>query len=174
MIYQNKIGSLSRFDAMIEGIEAPIEMNRQMGQLFKNYVKTLGYKIFKDTNKFLKSTNATVILDVSDKQAQQFAEKHLDYKIDKGLDLVAKVNIKYVIGEAKWISQSGGNEDKSAKDAFGLVDGYKSNKATAINILDGYVWLDSKMKTKTPKKLRNKRKIILSALLLGKFLESLR
>jgi len=55
-----------------------------------------------------------------------------------------------------------------------LVDGYTSDAAIPINILDGYVWLDNLKNSKTPKTIREKNKPILSALLLDEFLESLR
>lgn len=165
------------FDAMIIGSEEPIAMNRQIGPLFGNYVKELctqnSYS-YLDEEKFKIFTDGIAVLKGGDKKAKTFAQENLEYSINKGLDLIAKVNEKYVIGEAKWIGTPGGNQDKSGNDAFGLVDGYTSNAAVPINILDGYVWLDNLKNSKTPKTIREKDKPILSALLLSKFLESLR
>jgi|SaaInlV_165m_DNA_1040744.scaffolds.fasta_scaffold25721_2 hypothetical protein len=170
---ENKAG----FDAMIIGSEEPIAMNRQIGPLFGYYIKDLCTKhnySYLDEKEFKKSTEGIAILNAGDKKAKQFAEENLEYTINKGLDIVAKVNEKYVIGEAKWIGTPGGNQDKSGNDAFGLVDGYNSDNVIPINILDGYVWLDNLKNSKTPKTIREKDKHILSALLLNEFFESLR
>jgi len=170
---ENKVG----FDAMIIGSEEPIAMNRRMGRLFGNYVKNLCTKYnysHLEEEAFKKCKRGIAVLNAEDKKAKEFAEENLEYSINKGLDIVAKVNEKYVIGEAKWIGTPGGNQDKSGNDAFGLVDGYTSDAAIPINILDGYVWLDNLKNSKTPKTIREKNKPILSALLLDEFLESLR
>ena len=40
-----------------------------------------------------------------------YAAKNLDYKSAKGLDLVARFNGKYVIGEAKFLTDFGGHQN---------------------------------------------------------------
>ena len=166
-----QFGKLVGFDAMIEGMCKPIEMNRKTGG-FSNYVKKLGYQLLSQ-NAFTSSTNGICILDGGDSELEKYAKEKLGYKINKGLDLVAKVNKKYVIGEAKWIGTPGGNQDKSGKDAFPLLN-HDHAKAIPINVLDGYVWLSHKQKTGTGKAIIDKNDNIFSALLLGEFLESLR
>ena len=166
-----EIGKQVGFDAMIEGMCKPIEMNRKTGG-FSNYVKKFGYQLLSE-NAFTSSTNGICILDGGDDALKKYAKEKLGYKINKGLDLVAKVNKKYVIGEAKWIGMPGGNQDKSGKDAFPLLN-HDHAKAIPINVLDGYVWLSHKQKTGTGKAIIDKNDNIFSALLLGEFLESLR
>ncbi|NWK06711.1 hypothetical protein HX827_05215 [Marine Group I thaumarchaeote] len=177
MLRSQTNGPITGFDAMIMGSEVPIELNRQEGPMFTRYVRQLAqknnYSILSE-DEFKKSTAGIIILDASDDANAEFAKNNLDYQINKGLDLVAKVDKKYVIGEAKWIGQSGGNQDKSVVDANLLLDNYTSSKAIPINILDGYVWLETKKDTKAPKVIRAKEEVILSALLIGDFLESLR
>lgn len=168
----NKTG----FDGMIIGSEEPIAMNRQIGPLFGKYVENLCQQheySYLQEDEFRESTEGISVLNAGDKKAKEFAKENLDYTINKGLDIVAKVNEKYVIGEAKWIGTPGGNQDKSGNDAFGLVDSYISDKAIPINIIDGYVWLENLKNSKTPKTIRDKEKPILSALLLNEFLKSL-
>ena len=156
---------------MIEGMCKPIEMNRKTGG-FSNYVKKFGYQLLLE-NAFTSSTNGICILDGGDDALKKYAKEKLGYKINKGLDLVAKVNKKYVIGEAKWIGMPGGNQDKSGKDAFPLLN-HDHAKAIPINILDGYVWLSHKQKTGLGKAIVDKNDNIFSALLLDEFLKSLR
>tara|TARA_B100000953_G_C17998114_1_gene414244 strand:- start:470 stop:1270 length:801 start_codon:yes stop_codon:yes gene_type:complete len=164
-------GNLKGFEAMIDGVEEPKELNRQMGTMFQAFFPQLNYPIIPEY-KFKSSANGIAILDGADSKLKSFAEQELDYSIDKGLDIIAKVDKKYVIGEAKFLTDFGGHQNAQFKDALTLVDDYDSPKATAIAILDGVLWIKSKSKMFLT--VSKKEKSILSALLLGEFLESLR
>ena len=156
---------------IMAGIERQKSPSRQFGQLFRNYVKKLGYPVVSDPKKFLSSKIA--FLDGGDKFLKDFAQKELGYKGEKGLDLVLKVHNKFFIGETKFISTGGGTQDKSFREAISFVN--KSSKlARHITILDGIIWLSSKNQVNIHSKLFKMKpnQIVLSSLLLKDFIKS--
>ena len=164
------IHDLYDFDEMIKKMRDPKEVNRKMGPMFTNFIKK-NYQI-KSEKEFRASTNGICVLEGSDTSRKLFAEEELDYNIDKGLDIIAKVNTKYVIGEAKFLTDHGGHQNDQMKDAMKLLDNYSSSKAVAIGILDGVVWIPS---GKVIHRLVcGQKKPCLSALLLDEFFDSLK
>ena len=69
-----------------------------------------------------------------------FAKRYLSYKRNKGLDFVGKFNGKYVIGEAKFLTDFGGHQNAQFSDAISTIktDGVKAIK---IAILDGVLYI---------------------------------
>ena len=51
----------------------------------------------------------------------RFAREHLNYTHPKGLDLVARFNGKYVIGEAKFLTDFGGHQNAQFNDAIATI-----------------------------------------------------
>lgn len=74
-------------DEIIKRIEKPISGTRQIGPMFKTWVRNggLDLPVFHDPNVFLSSTQDG-ILDGSDSQLMVFARDHLFYTRDKGLE----------------------------------------------------------------------------------------
>lgn len=166
--YLFKIG-MGKVMAGIERQKAP---SRQFGQLFRNYIKKLGYPAQSNPAKFLSSK--TSFLDGGDNFLKNFAKKELGYKGEKGLDLILKVNNKFFLGETKFISAKGGTQDKSFREAVSFIN--KSSKlAQHITILDGIIWLNDKKKGNLHSKLLRLKpgQTALSALLLEDFIKSL-
>lgn len=124
-----------------------------------------------DNEDLLASDDGIVILEGSDEELKAFAHEHLDYDVDKGLDLVAKVDETYVIGEAKFLTDQGGHQNAQFRDAMDLLKEY-DGEAEAVAILDGVVWIRGKHKMY--RKVTSQEDSVLSALLLGDYLESLR
>ena len=156
---------------IMSGIERQKSSSRQFGQLFRNYVKKLGYPVLSDSQKFLSSKVA--FLDGGDQFLKNFAKKELGYKGEKGLDLILKVNDKFFIGETKFISAKGGTQDKSFREAMAFVK--KSSKFSQhIAILDGIIWLNDKKKGNLYSKLLKLKpgQVALSALLLDDLIKS--
>jgi len=122
---------------IVSGIQRPKSSSRQFGQHFKNYLKVIGYLILNDT-KFLNFKGAA-FLKGGDAALKKFAKKHLGYRGGKGLDLIFKKNGKFFIGEAKFISTSGGTQDKSFREIISFVK-RRSAGAQHIAIIDGVVW----------------------------------
>ena len=158
------------FDGMVESITSPIEVNRTIGPMFTTYINEK-YTVI-PAEEFRNSTNGIRVLAGGDAALKLFAKDELDYHLDKGLDIVAKVNEKYVIGEGKFLTDNGGHQNSQFRDAMHLIDNYNSSKAIVIAILDGVVWIPSgKFIHRT---VCTKEKPCLSALLLDEFFDSLR
>jgi hypothetical protein len=156
-----------------ERCSEPKETNRQIGPMFREWLrdKSLGIKPVQ-LDKFLKDKNSNAILDGSDKQMMDFAHKYLGYNHDKGLDFVGRFNGKYVIGEAKFLTDFGGHQNAQFADAISTIE-TKNVKAVKIAILDGVLYIKGKNKmykaiTETYKKYN-----IMSALVLREFLYQL-
>ena len=117
------------------------------------------------------------VLNCSDSEMARFAEENLGYNHDKGLDFVAKFGGKYIIGEAKFLTDFGGHQDSQFADAVSTITApLNSNKlgveVIKIAICDGVLYITSKNKMH---KYLNKHddQIILSGLLLRDFLYSI-
>lgn len=158
------------FEKMIEGLEEPKEFNRQIGSLFKKYPKNMGFP-YVEEKEFQKNSKGIFVLKGTDSSLKEFAKKNMGYKIDKGLDVIAKVNTKYVIGEAKFLTDFGGHQNAQFNDALSLINKY-DGQAIPIAILDGVVWIHGT--NKMHKTLLEQKNTVLSALLIPEFLESLR
>jgi hypothetical protein len=150
----------------------PKETNRQIGPLFRRWVnsKSLGITPVK-IDKFLK-TGENAILDASDAEMLVFAKEHLNYKRNKGLDFIGRFNGKYVIGEAKFLTDFGGHQNAQFNDAISTLK-VKGAKATTIAILDGVLYIKGKNKMHKDIIGKLKNENIVSALVLREFLYQL-
>lgn len=147
----------------------PKETNRQIGPLFKRWINKnpLGVPVLhKDEFLNLKSN---CILDGSDSELMEFAKEMLGYQRDKGLDFVAKFNNKYVIGEAKFLTDFGGHQNAQFNDAIDTLKEKKVN-ATIIAILDGVLYIPTNNKMYKFLKENKQKYNILSSLVLREFL----
>ena len=156
-------------DKVYERCSEPKETNRQIGPMFKRWLqnKSLGLKPVK-LEDFL-SNKKDAILDASDKEMMDFANASLNYKHNKGLDFVGRFNDKYVIGEAKFLTDFGGHQNAQFNDAIGTIES-KNVKAIKIAILDGVLYIkgNNKMFKAITGKYKNHN--IMSALVLREFL----
>lgn len=158
-------------DKIYEECSEPKETNRQIGPMFKRWCgkKTLGVQPV-PLEKFLHSNN-NAILDASDAGMLEFAKAHLGYAHDKSPDFVARFNSRYVIGEAKLLTDFGGHQAAQFNDAVGVATA-KMN-AVAVAVLDGVLYIrgQHKMHQKITKELTDCN--IMSALVLREFLYQL-
>lgn len=144
----------------------PKSSTRQLGHMFKHWIKTIGYPLLKEDefDKF----GGICILDGSDKTLENYANSNLGGELTKGIDLVIKIKPKkFLVGEAKFITTPGGTQTNQLDVALALA-GKKFKNATAIAIVDGVVWFDKSYKDKIAKT----NKHVLSALLLKDFIKS--
>lgn len=150
----------------------PKETNRQIGPLFRRWLnsKSLGIEPVK-LDEFI-STKENAVLSASDAEMQTFARKHFNYTRNKGLDLIARFNGKYVMGEAKFLTDSGGHQNAQFNDAVELLK-QKDAKAIPIAILDGVLYIKgrAKMHKEITGNLQNEN--IMSSLVLREFLYQL-
>ena len=159
-------------DKIFEKCSEPKETNRQIGPMFKDWLnrKTLGIQpVLIDE---FTSNNEDAVLDASDKAMMDFAKEHLNYNHNKGLDFVARFNGKYVIGEAKFLTDFGGHQNAQFNDAISTIETKKVN-AIKIAILDGVLYIKGKNKMhKSITELYNDYNIM-SSLVLREFLYQL-
>ena len=156
----------------------PKETNRQIGPLFKRWINSgvLGAIVYNSENEFL-SNNENGILNVSDNEMKNFAKKYLGYNRNKGLDFIARFNGKYIIGEAKFITDFGGHQNEQFDDAVStitseLLPSSINAEVIKVAICDGVLYI--KGNNKLYKHLENNEdQIILSSLLLREFLYSI-
>lgn len=157
------------FKNMLQDSQRPKETNRQLGSAFKKWLSTIGY-IQVSEDEFLKNNKDTLILKGSDAKLAKFARKNLGCRLGKGIDLMIKRKGKYIIGEAKFLTTPGGEQDRGFDDASNFI-GNKSGNAIRIAVLDGYIWLESL--TGLHNKIIKSDDNIMSALLLKEFIENL-
>lgn len=167
------------YDTVIEKCTEPKETNRQIGPMFKYWLGkgTLGVPVYKSISEFLHNSNENAILNVSDAEMAKFATKYFGYSREKGLDFVARFNGKYVVGEAKFITDFGGHQNAQFDDAVSTISSkFHSDTLNAevipIAIMDGVLYIKGKHKLFCY--LNNhEQQIIISSLLLREFLYSL-
>ncbi len=159
-------------DKLYERCSEPKETNRQIGPMFREWLrkKSLGI-IPVELSKFL-ANKKDAILDGSDKSMMDFAKEELGYSHNKGLDFVGRFNGKYVIGEAKFLTDFGGHQNAQFNDAISTVEAKKVN-AVKIAILDGVLYItgNNKMYKSITETYKNYN--IMSALVLREFLYQL-
>jgi hypothetical protein len=157
----------------------PKETNRQMGQLFRNWINSgsLGVKITTDWDEFL-SYKGNIVLNTADSNKKEFSTVYLGYTRNKGLDFVGKFNDIFVIAEAKFLTDFGGHQDAQYADAISTLKfALTPSKYTVkkIAILDGVLYINGS-NYKMQKSIRtefNDDDVIISAVLLRDYLFSL-
>jgi len=157
---------------LIRGCERPIDLNRAMGSAFFNWVR----KYFPDRKIpilpeseferheglcFLNARNAAIL---------DYVKRKLGITLERGRDLLAKKGDKYVIGEARFLSTSGGSQTRDLRETIGFVRGLKG-KVSAIGVVDGIVWFNRSYVNMLSKLADDE--VVLTALLLEDFLEAL-
>lgn len=156
-------------DEIFSRSSEPKETNRQIGPLFKRWLKrkSLGVDPLR-LEEFLKA-RSNAVLDASDAEMMAFARKFLGYKHDKGLDFIGRFNGKYVIGEAKFLTDFGGHQNAQFNDAITTMMA-AGVKAIPVAILDGVLYIKSNNKLYKAITGKLKDNNIMSALVLREFL----
>ena len=165
-------------DDIIKGCERPPDINRIMGQAFRrwlrSYFPTHGYPVLPEL-KFDTYPNSA-ILDATNRAIMEYVRRKLDIDLGKGRDILVKIvdaegNILYVVGEARFLSTSGGSQTRDLREVLSFVRETNEN-LIRIGVLDGVMWFDRSY-------LRMIRELeegeyVLSAILLKDFLDWLR
>ncbi len=150
----------------------PKETNRQIGPMFKDWLRSKALGIEPVGLEEFLSSKENAILDGSDKLMMDFAREELGYDREKGLDFVARFNGKYVIGEAKFLTDFGGHQNAQFNDAISTLK-VKNVKAEKVAILDGVLYIkgNNKMYREITKLCESYN--IMSALVFREFLYQL-
>lgn len=153
---------------IFEKCSEPKETNRQIGPLFRRWLhkRTIGAPLV-SMDQFLLSKN-NAILDAGDAEMMSFANKYLNYKRNKGLDFVGRFNEKYVIGEAKFLTDFGGHQNAQFADGISTIEA-PNVKAIIIGIFDGVCYIKGRNKLYMHLE-DNHNHMIMSALVLREFL----
>ena len=125
--------------------EEPKKASRQLGQSFTNWlyslttVKSLNKEDFNN----YKGKEA-IILQLPDNLKEVYLQDMLGYNIKeydiKIPDLIAKKGNTFFIGEAKFITNTGGSQDNQIHKSINVAR-VKHSRVVGISILDGYIWL---------------------------------
>ncbi|GHS93414.1 hypothetical protein FACS1894139_05480 [Planctomycetales bacterium] len=159
-------------DKIYERCGEPKETNRQIGPMFREWLrkKSLGLSPV-GVDKFT-ADRKDAVLDGGDRSMMDFARDELNYRRDKGLDFVARFNGKYVIGEAKFLTDFGGHQNAQFDDAMSTLK-TPGVKAEKIAILDGVLYINGKNKLRQALTGNYAGGNIMSALVLRNFLYQL-
>lgn len=161
-------------EEVVVRIESQPKLNQQTGPMFNNWVRE--HFEVKSLREFKDNEEGIIVLGESEETGKSYLSDKLNQNVEKRPDLIAKVNDKIVIGEAKWIGQSGGNQYKSVVEVLKFC-GEQRGSVYRTGIIDGYPWV-----TKKSGKVTNDRICVevqestynlMSALLLNEYLEDL-
>ena len=156
-------------------LESAPKLNTQIGPMFNSWQRN-NFELL-SLDEFIESEEGIFILDESEEIARNFLIEELGENVTKRPDLVAKVNDQYIIGEAKWIGQPGGNQDKQVEEVLQFCRNQRGN-VLRIGIVDGFPWClynirGNLINFKTAVLIQESEYDILSALLLNDYFESL-
>lgn len=155
-----------------EKCSEPKETNRQIGPLFKRWLNSGTLGIMPVSLSEFTANNNDAILAASDAEMGLWCKDNLGYSRNKGLDFVARFNKKYVIGEAKFLTDFGGHQNAQFADAISTIKTPNVN-AIKIAILDGVLYIKGKNKMHVSLLNEYKNYDIMSALVLRDYLYSL-
>lgn len=150
----------------------PKEANRQIGPMFRYWVEHTEWEIPVVSYESFCTTEDDAICGGTDQQKKEFAQKNLNYLHNKGLDFLARINHRYIIGEAKFLTDYGGHQMTQFNDAIATVESRVN--AIRIAILDGVLYIKGNNKMYKGITQIYSEDNIMSALLLRDYLNTLR
>lgn len=159
-------------EKIFERCSEPKETNRQIGPMFREWLRKKSLGITPVDLVEFRANNKDAILDASDNVMTDFAKNDLGYNHDKRLDFVARFNGKYIIGEAKFLTDFGGHQNAQFNDAISTIQSQGVN-AIKIAILDGVLYIHGNNKMYKSLTETYKDYNIMSALVLREFLYQL-
>ena len=159
-------------DKIFERCSEPKETNRQIGPMFRDWLKRKSLGIETVSLEEFLINDKDAILDAGDNAMMNFAKDYLGYNHNKGLDFVGRFNNQFVIGEAKFLTDFGGHQNAQFNDAISTIQA-KGVKAVKIAILDGVLFIEGKNKMYKSITETYKDYNIMSALVLREFLYQL-
>ena len=159
------------FQKMYECCTEQKETNRQIGPMFRNWLNGGAIGIRPIPEAEFMGTTSDAILDGSDSMLKDFANSHFGYEREKGLDFLGRFNGKYVMGEAKFISDFGGHQNAQFDDALHTLQSDVDDDVIKIAIIDGVPYIPGSNKMHMA--IKNSNYPIISALVLRDYLYSL-
>jgi len=118
-------------------LEAAPKLNTQMGPMFNGWLRRRFNLL--ELTAFQNSNRGICMLDASEEIGKAFINDTLQQNLSKRPDLIAKVNRQVIIGEAKWIGQPGGNQEKQVQEVLSFCKQQRGN-VIRIGVVDGFPW----------------------------------
>lgn len=152
-------------DEILELSIKPKSASRQFGNIFQRWLLTRQYN-FLEWEEF-KKAGKLAFLEGSDNTLKNFAQKETGIKnLKRRPDFIAKARGKFILGEAKFLTDYGGTQNNQFDGAIKTAM-LKNKNAFGIAVIDGIVWFENN--SYMHKKVKASKDIILSALLLEEF-----
>lgn len=129
-------------DELVIRLESAPKLNTQMGPMFTNWLRDK-FELL-NIEDFEKSTDGICVLSSSEEDGKTFVNEKLNQDLRKRPDLVAKVNRTYIVGEAKWIGRSGGNQNNQVRDVLDFCKDQRG-EVIRVGIIDGFPWATKKI-----------------------------
>lgn len=153
-------------------LESSPKLNTQIGPMFSAWIKK-NFDLL-SPEKFKLSHEGIFVIETAEEDAKIFVRNVLNQDLLKRPDFIAKIDTQYVIGEAKWIGQPGGNQEKQVQEVLHFCKNQRGN-IKRVGIVDGFPWA---VKNKNGNLINNKEAVliqeseydILSVLLLKDYL----
>src|SRR3989344_900377 len=115
--------------------------SRQFGNAFQNWLSSFEYPIL--SPKEFKKYNGASFLKGSDNELKKFAKSELNIKkLDRRPDFILKVKNKFILGEAKFLTDYGGTQNNQFDNALKITK-IKGKNYESMAVLDGIVWFES-------------------------------
>lgn len=107
------------------------------GLMFRNWIRkgTLGFDVL-CLDEFSSSKDDAILL-APNTDLVDFARKNFGYKHDKGLDFLARISGKYIIGEVKFLYDFTACQATQFYDAVSVFSAEVNREVIKIAILDG-------------------------------------
>jgi len=118
-------------------LESAPKINTQVGPMFTQWLRKTFKRLPREA--FIQSTEGICILDCSEEEGKRFVQETLNQDISKRPDLIAKSGTQYIIGEAKWVGQPGGNQTKNVEEVLAFCN-LQRGDIRRIGIIDGFPW----------------------------------
>lgn len=155
-------------EGIISGATQPKEANTRRGNQFSDWTKSQFNWVGLD--EFKKSKQGIIMLDSTELEARNFCNTVMGIGISKRPDMVAKAGHHYIVGEAKFLSSTGGNQGRAFDDGMGLAINSSGN-AYKVFLLDGIHWIERG--SEQYKRIGYGNAAVFSVLLLHNYLKSI-
>jgi len=154
-------------DTVLELAAMPESPSRQLGHSFKRWLRSLDYPFLEEDE--FEECSGIAFLEGSDRKLKKFANDKLGVKnLEKGVDFILKIKNKFILGEAKFLTDYGGTQNNQFRDAINVAKIRKDN-IIGIAVIDGIVWFKSN--AYMHRTIKTFDGIALSALLLLEFIK---
>lgn len=170
----NIIFKITSYEELQRRIEEPKKASRRLGSMFQKWLKNKFN--FVEYEKF--ESMEMAFLEGGDIALKSYAEDRLRCSFGmqgKGLDFLLKVEDKYVIGTAKFITEFGGSQDNQFSEALNLLTVKCDGNVLKVALIDGVVWISNNKVLKIEKILKEHvDRFCFSSLLLEEFIGTLK